>query len=181
MWPCGHLVFTFLGSRTLKEDISVILSHPACGSLLQQPEQIHIKTLYISRWRVAEYATPNMPLEHKDLWAECNWKGSNKSFLSSLFLPKWKVKVKSLSHIWLYTCTRVVHGLQPTKLLPPWEILQARILEWVAISFSRGSSRPRDRTLVSRIGGKRFNRWATREAWKEECMFCVSFSPLPIF
>ena len=30
-------------------------------------------------------------------------------------------------------------------------ILQARILEWIAISFSRGSSRPRDRTWVSRI------------------------------
>ena len=30
-------------------------------------------------------------------------------------------------------------------------ILQARVLEWVAISFSRGSSRPRDRTQVSRI------------------------------
>ena len=36
-------------------------------------------------------------------------------------------------------------------------ILQARILEWVAISFSRGSSRPRDRTQVSHIGGRCFN------------------------
>ena len=36
-------------------------------------------------------------------------------------------------------------------------ILQARILEWVAISFSRGSSRPRDQTQVSRIRGRRFN------------------------
>ena len=43
-------------------------------------------------------------------------------------------------------------------------ILQARILEWVAISFSRGSSWPRDRTQVSHIGGRRFNLWATREA-----------------
>ena len=32
-------------------------------------------------------------------------------------------------------------------------ILQARILEWVAIPFSRGSSQPRDRTQVSRIAG----------------------------
>ena len=31
-------------------------------------------------------------------------------------------------------------------------ILQARILEWVTISFSRGSSPPRDRTPVSCIG-----------------------------
>ena len=36
-------------------------------------------------------------------------------------------------------------------------ILQARILKWVTISFSRGSSQPRDRTQVSRIGGRRFN------------------------
>ena len=36
-------------------------------------------------------------------------------------------------------------------------ILQARILEWVAISFSRVSSRPRDRTQVSCIAGRRFN------------------------
>ena len=35
-------------------------------------------------------------------------------------------------------------------------ILQARALEWVAISFFRGSSRPRDRTWVSHIVGRRF-------------------------
>ena len=33
-------------------------------------------------------------------------------------------------------------------------IFHARVLEWVAISFSRGSSRPRDRTWVSRIVGR---------------------------
>ena len=42
-------------------------------------------------------------------------------------------------------------------------ILQARILEWVTISFSRGSSLHRDRTQVSRIGSTHFNLWATRE------------------
>ena len=41
-------------------------------------------------------------------------------------------------------------------------ILQARILEWIAISFSRGSSWPRAQTRVSCIGGRRFNLWATR-------------------
>ena len=43
-------------------------------------------------------------------------------------------------------------------------ILQARVLEWVAISFSRGSSQPRDWTRVSHIEGRCFNLWATREA-----------------
>ena len=36
-------------------------------------------------------------------------------------------------------------------------ILQARILEWVAISFSRESSQPRDRTRVSCIAGGHFS------------------------
>ena len=42
--------------------------------------------------------------------------------------------------------------------------LQARILEWVAISFSRGSFQLRNRTLVSHILGRHFNLWGTREA-----------------
>ena len=35
-------------------------------------------------------------------------------------------------------------------------IFQARVLEWVAISFSRGSSQPRDQTQVSRTAGRPF-------------------------
>ena len=44
-------------------------------------------------------------------------------------------------------------------------IFQARALEWAAIAFSRRSSRPRDGTQVSRIAGRCFTVWATREAW----------------
>ena len=44
------------------------------------------------------------------------------------------------------------------------EILQARILEWVAFPFSRESSQPRDRTQVSCIAGRFFTSWAPREA-----------------
>ena len=43
-------------------------------------------------------------------------------------------------------------------------VIQARILEWVAGPFSRGSSQPRDRTQVSRVAGGFFTSWATREA-----------------
>ena len=49
-----------------------------------------------------------------------------------------------------------------TRQVPLHGILQARILEWVAISFSRGSSWPRNRTRVSRIAGRFFNVWTTR-------------------
>ena len=43
-------------------------------------------------------------------------------------------------------------------------ILQARILEWVVMPSSRGSSQPRDQTQVSHITGRFFTSWATREA-----------------
>ena len=43
-------------------------------------------------------------------------------------------------------------------------ILQKRILEWVAILFSRGSSWPRDKIQVSCIADRRFTLWAIREA-----------------
>ena len=46
-------------------------------------------------------------------------------------------------------------------------IFQARILEWAAISFSRGSSQPRDRTRVSCIADRRFTVWATRETYNQ--------------
>ena len=56
----------------------------------------------------------------------------------------------------------------PTGCSPPGSsahrISQARTLDWVAIFFPRGSSRPRDRTLVSCIGGQFLYLWATWEA-----------------
>ena len=49
----------------------------------------------------------------------------------------------------------------PVHCSPPGSsihgVLQARILEWVAVSFSRGSSQPRNRTYVYCIAGRHFN------------------------
>ena len=57
----------------------------------------------------------------------------------------------------LTLCDPIVHG-----------ILQARILEWVAFPFSRGSSQPRDHTRVSHIAGRFLTNLATRESWWSE-------------
>jgi len=70
---------------------------------------------------------------------------------------KVKVKVKSC----LTLCDPMDCSLSGSSIRG---ILQARILEWVAISFSRGSSQPRDRTPVSLIAGGCFTIWAAREA-----------------
>ena len=56
----------------------------------------------------------------------------------------------------------------PWTIAPPGSsvhgILQARLLEWVAIPSSRESSQPRNWTLVSHIAGRLFTVWDTREA-----------------
>ena len=70
----------------------------------------------------------------------CHW---------SSFIVKWEVVqvCPTLGDPMDYT----VHG-----------ILQARILEWVAVPFSRGSSQPRDRTQVFHITGRFFTSWAIK-------------------
>ena len=55
------------------------------------------------------------------------------------------------------------HGLQSARLLCPRNS-PVRILEWVAIPFSRGSSWPRDQTLFSCIAGRFFTIWTTKGA-----------------
>ena len=50
---------------------------------------------------------------------------------------------------------------------PVHEIPQARILEWVAIPFSRGSSPPRDQIQISCIADRFSTIWATREMYRK--------------
>ena len=73
--------------------------------------------------------------------------------------PKESIVKLTLSHVWL--CDPMNCSLRGSSI---HGIFQARILEWVAISFSRGFSQPRDRTQVSHIAGRCFTIWVTREA-----------------
>ena len=90
---------------------------------------------------------------------------------------KWKVKVAQSGTTLCDPMDYTVHG-----------ILQTRILEWVAVPFSRGSSQPRDRTQISRIAGGFFTSWATREAlhmayllWLSHSSWIMcSFPPSPL-
>ena len=72
------------------------------------------------------------------------------------------------SEKWKWSRSVVSDSCNPMDCSPPGSsvhgIFQARVLEWVAIVFSRGSSQPRNRTQVSRIVGRLFTVWATREA-----------------
>ena len=77
----------------------------------------------------------------------------------SWFCSLWK---------WKWSRSDVSDSCNPMDGSPPGSsthgIFWARVLEWVAISFSRGSSWPRNQTRVSLIAGRRFTVRATREA-----------------
>ena len=74
----------------------------------------------------------------------------------------WRLCAQSCAQLYLTLC-------DPLDCSPPGfsvhGMLQTRILEWVAISFSRGSYRPRDRSQVSCTAGRFFTNWATRKAF----------------
>ena len=97
----------------------------------------------------------------------------------------WILEVKSLSRVQLFATPRTVVYQAPPSMgfsrqeywsgLPfpspmntgvGCHFLLQWILEWVAISFSRGSSWPRNWTQVSHIVGRCFMVWVTREAQK---------------
>ena len=127
------------------------------------------------KWKPQEAVRP------EDLYI---WTKNNK------FMEKWQCEVcKSLSCVWLFStpwtdnakeqgfqicccwvtksclilCNPMYCSLRSSSV---HGIIPAKILEWVAISFSRGSSQPRDRTHISFIGRQVLLHWAIWEAWE---------------
>ena len=133
--------------------------------------------LFVMLWTVAFQAPLSTWFPRQEYW-------SGLPFASLADLPNQEMEPESLKSLalargffttsatWealLLTWSEVkVTQLCPTLCNPVgyavYGILQARILEWVAFPFSRGSSQPRDQTQVSCIAGGFFTSWATREA-----------------
>ena len=108
--------------------------------------------------------------EYKDYTK--NWIESTKhvslDFISSKCIESQSEVTQSCATL----CNPIVCSLPGSSV---HGIFQARILEWVAISFSRRSSQLRDWTQVSRIAGRCFTLWATREAHIQLHMLCLLF------
>ena len=112
----------------------------------------------------------------KWVWWSKGYKGL---FQCLRHIPKMlsKSAVPASSLLAIHECGKKVEVLVAQQCLTLWDttdcsppgssvhrILQARILEWVAISFSRGSSQTRDGTQDSCIASRFFAIWVTREA-----------------
>ena len=109
-------------------------------------------------WR----ATVHMVARVIHVWMTNTFIQGMKSYgFSSSYVQMWVGKwVSEVTQSCLTLCDSILCSLPGFSI---HGILQARILEWVTISFSRGSSQPRDQTQVSHVGGRLFNLWATRE------------------
>ena len=84
------------------------------------------------------------------------------SFKNSEELFDWTIviAVTKLSLILCKPTSSSVHGIS-----------QARILEWVVVTFSKGSSPARDQTCISCIGQRILYHWATRETQSNNYYF----------
>ena len=112
---------------------------------------------FVTPWIAARQASLSITISRSSLRLMSIESVMPSSHLILKVKVKVKVKVKSCPTL----CDPMECNLQGSSF---HGILQATVLEWVAISFSRESSRARDRTLVSCIPGRHFNLWATREA-----------------
>ena len=98
------------------------------------------------------------------LWGPCEDAdfGSGRHFLQALS----SVKFSSVAQSCLTLCNSMDYSLPDFSV---HETSQARILEWVAISFSRRSSWPRDQTSISCIDRQVLYHWPT---WEALLWFC---------
>ena len=92
------------------------------------------------------------------------------SCTASIFFTIWftrEVHDLTLEMVWWFSCWVVFNSINHMDYSPLGSsvngIFQTRIPEWVSISFSRGSPRPRNRTQVSCIAGRLFTNWAITE------------------
>ena len=124
------------------------------GWPITNPPQLHLEGLIVVRALVSKSArTP------------CSPSGCGTNTPSPFPLPANPAEGVSVCVLAPQSCLTLCNPMDCSPPASPvHRILQARRLEWVAISFSGGSSQPRDQTQVLHIMGRFFTFWTTKEA-----------------
>ena len=135
----------------------------ASASALVLP--VNIQDWFPLGWLVG---SPCSPRDSQESSPAPQFRSINSSSLSLFYGPALAYIYDYLkNHMFVLVAQSCMTLCNPMDCSPPGssvhEILQTRILEWVAISLSRGSSRPRDQTQVSSNPGECFTIWATRK------------------
>ena len=97
---------------------------------------------------------------------------SSLRFTQCLALSRHSINIFWIKSYWnlIFPCESESHSVLSNSLWPHGHgILQARILEWVPVPFSKGFSQPRAQTQVPNIAVGFFTSWATREVSIQIC------------
>ena len=119
--------------------------------------------LFVTSWTVARQSRLFIEFSRLAYWSELSFPSSGN--LSNPGIKPGFSHCRQILHMYTYeseSLSVVSDPLWPHGMV--LGILQARILEWVAFPFSRGSSQPRGQTQVSCTADWFFTSWATREA-----------------
>ena len=156
----SHILFALQSSVLIFEHYILLLLHSKCPSSGSQssipfPPSHYMK--YLSSW----YCWCFYPVQFEF----CFW-----NFFFREVLVYWSES--EVAQSCPTPCNPMDCSLPGSSV---YGIFQARVLEWVAISFSRRSSQPRDWSLVSHILGKCFTVWANRKvpSLLKACIYCV--------
>ena len=107
------------------------------------------------------------PIKHKN-WVRKinkrhpNWKGQSKTVTICRYLTLHTNEMNEVAQSCPTLCDPMDCSLPGSSVHGNF---QARVLEWAATSFSKGSSWPRDQTWISCVSGRHFTLWATRAQW----------------
>ena len=156
--PCWHLDLGFLVSGTVRKIKLYCFIHWVCDNCYGALANYQNSRLTIKLYTIIKTV--------------CYWsKKRQEDQQNRLKSPERHTQMRSIylwQRKWKWSRSVVSNSLQPLDGSLPGSaihgIFQARILEWAAIFFSRGSSQPRDRTQVSCVADWHFTIWATREA-----------------
>ena len=163
-----HDYVQFICLLRVSQDVMLCLSHcilsgGVCTCVLNCFSRVQ---LFAILWTVAHQAPLSMGFSRQEYWSglpspslgDLPYPGTEPATLmSSLLAGRFFTTRRRRRRKVAQSCPTLC---DPMDCSPPGSlvhgIFQAWILEWVAISFSRGSSRPRDQTWVSCIVGRRF-------------------------
>ena len=169
--PPGSLVPGILQART--PEWGAISFSNAWKSKVKVKSLSHVQ-LFATPWTTAYQAPPSMGFSRQEYWSGVplpslvpSWNLNNsRCVFSFLFILYYLDPEHAVCCTWSLSCVQFFATPRTAACQTPLSmgILQARILEWVAIPSSRVSSQPRGQTQVSHIAGRFFTVWATREA-----------------
>ena len=129
-----------------------------------KPSPLNSKGRNCISWNPLQHMVPGwyLPMKETHVWFE-RWKPRGRHYYlqaGTAICAARQVKWSEVAQSGLTLCDPMDYSLQGSSV---HGISQARVLEWVAISFSRGSSQARNWTEIAHIAGSHFTIWATRE------------------